>query len=85
MRKGKPLARTQSAPHRPPAHAKQVLKRQKSSEALPTIGLEQEAQEAQEAQEGEANQPIITRPKHVSINKSRWAKAENNGTFFKFF
>lgn len=39
MRQRKPVTRTQSAPHRP-GHPRQVLKRQTSSEALPTADTE---------------------------------------------
>ncbi|XP_061574778.1 RAS protein activator like-3 [Cololabis saira] len=52
-RKGQPLQRTQSAPHRRP-HAKQTLKRQISSEALPTSDQEQDP---------EPSQPKISEPK----------------------
>ncbi|XP_017292332.1 ras GTPase-activating protein nGAP isoform X2 [Kryptolebias marmoratus] len=79
--KGKALKRTQSAPHRQPAHAKQPLKRQISSEALPTSDLEQEAQEAQEA---EPNQPIITPPDiRISIKRPPapvpWIRVNTSG------
>uniref|UniRef100_A0A3Q0SM49 RAS protein activator like 3 n=1 Tax=Amphilophus citrinellus TaxID=61819 RepID=A0A3Q0SM49_AMPCI len=47
----KPIARTQSAPHRRPGQVK--MKRQTSSEALPTSDHEQEA---------EPNQPLISPP-----------------------
>ncbi|KAM3623469.1 uncharacterized protein V6R79_011632 [Siganus canaliculatus] len=47
------LTRTQSAPHRRPGHPKHALKRQTSSEALPT---------AEDEQELEANQPLISSP-----------------------
>lgn len=53
MRVRKPVTRTQSAPHRHPGHSKQALKRQISSEALPTSENEQEV---------DANQPVITPP-----------------------
>ncbi|XP_040002433.1 disabled homolog 2-interacting protein isoform X2 [Xiphias gladius] len=49
----KPVTRTQSAPHRHPGHAKHALKRQRSSEALPTSDHEQEM---------ENNQPLISPP-----------------------
>uniref|UniRef100_A0A3P8T382 RAS protein activator like 3 n=1 Tax=Amphiprion percula TaxID=161767 RepID=A0A3P8T382_AMPPE len=52
-RERKPVARTQSAPHRRPGHAKHALKRQTSSEALPTSDHEQEV---------EVNQPHISLP-----------------------
>uniref|UniRef100_A0A096LSY2 RAS protein activator like 3 n=1 Tax=Poecilia formosa TaxID=48698 RepID=A0A096LSY2_POEFO len=58
MRERKPVARTQSAPHRRPGHGKQALKRQISSEALPTSDHEE--------QEAEVNEPVITRPDTVS-------------------
>ncbi|KAM6940477.1 disabled homolog 2-interacting protein [Xenentodon cancila] len=58
MRERKPVTRTQSAPHRRP-HAKQALKRQTSSEALPTSDHEQEP---------ETSQPQISRPTPVRIN-----------------
>ncbi|XP_074549521.1 ras/Rap GTPase-activating protein SynGAP isoform X2 [Halichoeres trimaculatus] len=48
MRGGKPIKRTLSAPHRPTGYAKQALKRQTSSEDLPT--------------NMETNQPHITLP-----------------------
>lgn len=56
VRERKPVARTQSAPHRPPGQRKR-LKRQTSSEALPTADNEQEI---------ETNQPLISSPKAVS-------------------
>ncbi|KAM9363416.1 disabled homolog 2-interacting protein [Symphorus nematophorus] len=49
----KPVTRTQSAPHRRPGH-KQALKRQTSSETLPTADHEQEM---------ETIQPLISSPK----------------------
>ncbi|XP_015231269.1 PREDICTED: RAS protein activator like-3-like isoform X2 [Cyprinodon variegatus] len=59
--KKKQLSRTQSAPHsRPPGHKRQVLKRQISSEALPTSDNEQEA---------DANQPVITPPDNIASGK----------------
>ncbi|MEQ2254787.1 hypothetical protein ILYODFUR_007210 [Ilyodon furcidens] len=61
MRERKPVARTQSAPHRRPGHSKQALKRQTSSEALPTSDHEQEM---------EANQPVIT-PPNTSVSIKR--------------
>ncbi|KAG7457261.1 RAS protein activator like-3-like isoform X1 [Solea senegalensis] len=48
-----PIKRTHSAPHRPTGHAKRALKRQTSSEALPTTDHEQEM---------ETNQPLISPP-----------------------
>lgn len=57
MRQRKPVARTQSAPHRRPGHPRHLLKRQTSSEALPT---------ADQDQEPETHQPCITSPKSVS-------------------
>ncbi|XP_051242240.1 RAS protein activator like-3 isoform X1 [Dicentrarchus labrax] len=54
MRERKPVARTQSAPHRRPGHAKHALKRQTSSETLPTADNEQEM---------ETNEPLISSPK----------------------
>ncbi|KAG8015052.1 Disabled-like protein 2-interacting protein [Nibea albiflora] len=56
-RERKPVARTQSAPHRRPGQAKHALKRQTSSETLPTA-------EQQSEQEMETNQPCISSPKH---------------------
>lgn len=53
MRQRKPVTRTQSAPHRRPGHPKQFLKRQTSSEALPTA-------------ETETQQLHITFPERVS-------------------
>ncbi|KAM6941781.1 RAS protein activator like-3 [Lycodopsis pacificus] len=53
MRERKPVTRTQSAPHRRPGHAKHTLKRQTSSENLPTSDNEQEM---------ETNQPLISSP-----------------------
>ncbi|XP_069024207.1 RAS protein activator like-3 [Embiotoca jacksoni] len=55
VRERKPVARTQSAPHRRPGHAKQALKRQTSSEALPISDHEQEAENP--------DQPLISPPK----------------------
>lgn len=52
-RQRKPVTRTQSAPHRRPGHPKHVLKRQTSSEALPTA-------------ETDTQQLQITFPKRVS-------------------
>ncbi|XP_026159289.1 ras GTPase-activating protein nGAP isoform X2 [Mastacembelus armatus] len=52
-RERKPVTRTQSAPHRRPGHAKHALKRQTSSEALPTSDHEQEMG---------PNQPLISSP-----------------------
>uniref|UniRef100_A0A3Q2Y230 RAS protein activator like 3 n=1 Tax=Hippocampus comes TaxID=109280 RepID=A0A3Q2Y230_HIPCM len=51
----KPVTRTQSAPHRRP---EKKLKRQTSSEALPTTNHEQDL---------ETNQPLISSPKTVTI------------------
>uniref|UniRef100_A0A8C6SGE0 RAS protein activator like 3 n=1 Tax=Neogobius melanostomus TaxID=47308 RepID=A0A8C6SGE0_9GOBI len=51
----KPVHRTQSAPHRPVGHKKYALKRQTSSEDLPTADPQQEA--------AEPNQPHITLPR----------------------
>uniref|UniRef100_UPI0037E85930 RAS protein activator like-3 isoform X2 n=1 Tax=Semicossyphus pulcher TaxID=241346 RepID=UPI0037E85930 len=53
MRGNRPVKRTQSAPHRRPGHAKHALKRQTSSENLPTSDHEQEM---------EPNQPLISSP-----------------------
>ncbi|XP_014866430.1 PREDICTED: RAS protein activator like-3-like isoform X2 [Poecilia mexicana] len=61
MRERKPVARTQSAPHRRPGHGKQALKRQISSEALPTSDHEE--------QEAEVNEPVITRPDTIESNR----------------
>lgn len=58
MRQRKPVTRTQSAPHRRPGHPRHLLKRQTSSEALPT---------ADQDQESETHQPCITSPKSVSL------------------
>ncbi|CAN9510785.1 unnamed protein product [Ophioblennius macclurei] len=52
MRDRKPVKRTQSAPHRHPAHLKHAMKRQSSSEALPIS-----------QQEAESSQPCISSPK----------------------
>ncbi|XP_063331591.1 RAS protein activator like-3 isoform X1 [Pelmatolapia mariae] len=57
----KPIARTQSAPHRRPAQVKREMKRQTSSEALPTSDHEQEA---------EPNQPLIS-PPNTSVSVKR--------------
>lgn len=57
MRERKPVTRTQSAPHRRPGQAKHTLKRQISSEVLPTADNEQEM---------ETNQPLISLPNTVS-------------------
>ncbi|XP_042251407.1 RAS protein activator like-3 isoform X1 [Thunnus maccoyii] len=54
MRERKPVTRTQSAPHRRPGHTKHALKRQISSETLPTADNEQEM---------ETNEPLISSPK----------------------
>lgn len=56
-RERRPVTRTQSAPHRRPGHAKHALKRQTSSEALPTADHEEVV---------EPNQPQISSPKTVS-------------------
>ncbi|KAM9313835.1 RAS protein activator like-3 isoform 2-T2 [Pholidichthys leucotaenia] len=57
----KPVTRTQSAPHRRPGHPKHALKRQTSSEALPTSDHEQES---------ETNKPLITSPNNaVSVRR----------------
>ncbi|XP_042341062.1 RAS protein activator like-3 [Plectropomus leopardus] len=53
MRGRKPVTRTQSAPHRRPGQAKHTLKRQTSSETLPTADNEQEM---------ETIQPLISSP-----------------------
>ncbi|XP_029297629.1 disabled homolog 2-interacting protein isoform X2 [Cottoperca gobio] len=53
MRGTRPLTRTQSAPHRRPGQAKHTLKRQTSSETLPTADNEQEM---------EADQLLISSP-----------------------
>ncbi|KAM7393636.1 hypothetical protein PAMP_020493 [Pampus punctatissimus] len=61
MRERKPVTRTQSAPHRRPGHTKHTLKRQISSETLPTADNEPET---------ETNQPLISSPKtDVSIKR----------------
>ncbi|KAL3995867.1 serine/threonine-protein phosphatase 4 regulatory subunit 1 [Sarotherodon galilaeus] len=57
----KPIARTQSAPHRRPAQVKREMKRQTSSEALPTSDHEQEA---------DPNQPLIS-PPNTSVSVKR--------------
>ena len=61
MRERKPVTRTQSAPHRRPGHAKHALKRQISSETLPT---------AENEQEMETNEPLISSPKTVSTKRN---------------
>lgn len=61
IKERKPVARTQSAPHRRPGHAKHNLKRQTSSEDL-TI--------ADHGQEMAINQPHITSPKTVSTKRN---------------
>ncbi|XP_029365214.1 RAS protein activator like-3 isoform X2 [Echeneis naucrates] len=55
VRERKPVARTQSAPHRRPGHAKHTLKRQTSTETLPMPDSEQEV---------DKDLPCISRPKH---------------------
>lgn len=74
MRERKPVARTQSAPHRRPGHAKQALKRQTSSETLPTPDHEPEA---------EHNQPLISSPNTTASIKRApapvpWIKVSHN-------
>uniref|UniRef100_A0A3Q4AW55 Uncharacterized protein n=1 Tax=Mola mola TaxID=94237 RepID=A0A3Q4AW55_MOLML len=71
----KPVTRTQSAPHRRPGHAKQDLKRQTSSETLPT-GDDHE-------QEMETNQLLISSPKTTCSIKRQpepvpWIKVNHN-------
>lgn len=61
IKERKPVARTQSAPHRRPGHAKHNLKRQTSSEDLTT---------ADHGQETAINQPHITSPKTVSTKRN---------------
>ncbi|XP_019939603.1 disabled homolog 2-interacting protein isoform X2 [Paralichthys olivaceus] len=73
-RERKPVARTQSAPHRRPGHAKHVLKRQTSSEALPISEHDQEL---------EANQPLISCPNtSASVKRTPapvpWIKNSHN-------
>uniref|UniRef100_A0A672I7J3 Disabled homolog 2-interacting protein-like n=1 Tax=Salarias fasciatus TaxID=181472 RepID=A0A672I7J3_SALFA len=58
LRDRKPVKRTQSAPHRHPGHPKHTLKRQTSSEALPTS-----------EQEADPNQPLISSPNTVTSVK----------------
>ncbi|XP_053184468.1 ras GTPase-activating protein nGAP isoform X1 [Scomber japonicus] len=60
MRERKPVSRTQSAPHRRPGQTKHALKRQISSETLPTAENEPETQTETET---ETNQPLISSPK----------------------
>ncbi|XP_070711940.1 disabled homolog 2-interacting protein isoform X2 [Pempheris klunzingeri] len=72
-RERKPVTRTQSAPHRRPGHTKQALKRQISSETLPTAGDEQEM---------ETNQPHITSPNtNASVKRAHepvpWIKVSH--------
>ncbi|XP_026215664.1 RAS protein activator like-3 isoform X2 [Anabas testudineus] len=72
-RERKPVARTQSAPHRRPGQAKHTLKRQTSSEALPTSDHEQEM---------ETNEPLISSPNtSASIKRPPapvpWIKVSN--------
>ncbi|KAL6110632.1 rasal3 [Pungitius sinensis] len=62
MRERRPVTRTQSAPHRRPGNAKHTLKRQTSSETLPTADNEQEMK---------TNQPLISSPNTTaSIKRS---------------
>lgn len=60
-RERRPVTRTQSAPHRRPGHAKHALKRQTSSEALPTADHEEVV---------EPNQPHISSPNTVSEKRN---------------
>ncbi|KAF1395558.1 hypothetical protein PFLUV_G00012770 [Perca fluviatilis] len=74
MRERKPVTRTQSAPHRRPGQAKHTLKRQISSEALPTADNEQEM---------ETNQPLISLPNtSASVKRPHalvpWFKVSHN-------
>ncbi|XP_003976523.1 disabled homolog 2-interacting protein isoform X2 [Takifugu rubripes] len=74
MRQRKPVTRTQSAPHRRPGHPRHLLKRQTSSEALPTADQEQES---------ETHQPCITSPKSSgSVKRAHepvpWIKVSQN-------
>ncbi|XP_054461249.1 RAS protein activator like-3 [Anoplopoma fimbria] len=74
MRERKPVTRTQSAPHRRPGQAKHNLKRQTSSEALPTADNEEEM---------ETNQPLISSPNtNGSIKRAPapvpWIKISHN-------
>ncbi|KAF0037885.1 hypothetical protein F2P81_010759 [Scophthalmus maximus] len=74
IKEGKPVKRTQSAPHRRPGHAKHNLKRQTSSEALPLSDLEQEM---------ETNQPLISPPNtSASVKRTHapvpWIKNSHN-------
>lgn len=66
LKERKPVHRTQSAPHRPVGHKKYALKRQTSSENIPTVEPEQEP---------ETNQPLISPPRTVSV------KRNNEGLF----
>lgn len=59
MKDRKPIARTQSAPHR--RYTKHAMKRQTSSEDLPTVDHEPGL---------EINQPHITSPKTVSTKRN---------------
>ncbi|XP_038570350.1 disabled homolog 2-interacting protein isoform X3 [Micropterus salmoides] len=74
MRERKPVARTQSAPHRRPGQAKHGLKRQTSSETLPIADHEQEM---------ETNQPSISSPNTTASIKRQpepvpWIKVSHN-------
>ncbi|XP_041789150.1 RAS protein activator like-3 isoform X2 [Chelmon rostratus] len=74
MRERKPVTRTQSAPHRRPGHPKHTLKRQTSSETLPTADHEQEIK---------ANELLISSPKtSASIKRTPapvpWIKPSHN-------
>ncbi|XP_030289391.1 RAS protein activator like-3 isoform X1 [Sparus aurata] len=73
-RERRPVTRTQSAPHRRPGHAKHALKRQTSSEALPTADHEEVV---------EPNQPHISSPNtKPSIKRTPapvpWIKVNQN-------
>nr|XP_046258714.1 disabled homolog 2-interacting protein isoform X2 [Scatophagus argus] len=75
----KPVTRTQSAPHRRPGHPKHTLKRQTSSETLPTPDDEQEIEEERE----ETHQPLISSPKTSGSIKRPpapvpWIKVNHN-------
>ncbi|XP_056265672.1 ras/Rap GTPase-activating protein SynGAP isoform X2 [Pseudoliparis swirei] len=75
VRARKPVTRTQSAPHRRPAQAKLALKRQTSSEALPT---------ADDEPERESKQPLISSPNTKGSMKRApapvpWIKVSHNG------
>lgn len=75
LKERKPVHRTQSAPHRPVGHKKYALKRQTSSENIPTVEPEQEP---------ETNQPLISPPRtNESVKRTPapvpWIKDMKNG------